>query len=75
MKKSIYQELSRRQKQLGFPGGSDALFGDYSRNDGIDTNGDYLTSLISGFLKAVASFSDAQKRLIYEQLIKSGFTP
>jgi hypothetical protein len=74
MKKSAVQELNRRQKQLGFCGG-DALFGDYPRNDGINPNSDYLTSLISGFLKSVASFSDAQKRLIYEHLVKSGFTP
>lgn len=74
MKKSAVQELNKKQKQLGF-GGGDALFGDYPRCDGIDPNTDYTASLISGFLRAVSSFSDAQKRLIYEQLIKSGFTP
>ena len=74
MKKSAVQELSKKRKQLGFPAG-DALLGDYPRNDGINPNSDYLASLISGFLKSVASFSDAQKRLIYEQLIKSGFQP
>jgi hypothetical protein len=74
MKKSAVQELSKKQKQFGFPAG-DALFGDCPRCDGINPNSDYLASLISGFLKSVASFSDAQKRLIYEHLIKSGFTP
>lgn len=74
MKQSVNQELNKKQKQLGFCSG-DALFDSYSRNDGIDPNSDYLTSLISGFLKSVALFSEAQKRLIYEQLIKSGFTP
>lgn len=74
MKQSVNQELNKKRKQLGLPSG-DALFGDYSRCDGIDPNSDYLTTLISGFLKSIALFSDAQKRLIYEQLIKSGFTP
>jgi hypothetical protein len=72
--KSVNQELNKKQKRLGFLSG-DALFGDYPGNDGIDPNTDYTTSLISGFLRPVSSFSDAQKRLIYEQLIKSGFTP
>ncbi|MFO0052548.1 MAG: hypothetical protein ACK53Q_06335 [Dolichospermum sp.] len=74
MKKSVNQELNKRQKQLGFPSG-DALFKDYSRCDGINSNGDYNTSLISGLINALTSFSEPQKRLIYEQLIKSGFTP
>jgi len=74
MKQSVNQELNKKQKQLGFRSG-DALFDSYSRNDGIEPNTDYNTSLISGFLRSVPSFSDAQKRLIYEQLIKSGFTP
>ena len=74
MKQSVNQELDKKRKRLGLPSG-DALFDDYSRCDGIDPNSDYLTTLISGFLKSIASFSDAQKRLIYEQLIKSGFTP
>jgi hypothetical protein len=74
MKKSVYQELNSRQRQLGFPSG-DALFGDYSRCDGINPNTDYNTSLISGVLKALPTFQESQKRLIYEQLIKSGFTP
>jgi len=74
MRKSAIKELNKKQKQFGFPLG-DALFGDYSRCDGINPNSDYQTSLISGVINAVSSFSDAQKRLIYEQLIKSGFTP
>ena len=74
MKQSVNQELNKKQKQLGFLSG-ETLFKDYSRCDGIEPNSDYLTTLISGFLKSVASFSDAQKRLIYEHLIKSGFTP
>ena len=74
MKQSVNQELNKKQKQLGFLSG-ETLFEDYSRCDGIEPNSDYLTTLISGFLKSVASFSDAQKRLIYEHLIKSGFTP
>lgn len=73
MKQSVNQELNKKQKQLGFLSG-ETLFEDYSRCD-VEPNSDYLTTLISGFLKSVASFSDAQKRLIYEQLIKSGFTP
>jgi hypothetical protein len=74
MKQSVNQELNKKRKQLGLPSG-DALFSDYSRCDGIDPNSDYLTTSISGFLESIALFSDAQKRLIYEQLIKSGFTP
>jgi hypothetical protein len=74
MKQSVNQELNKKRKQLGLPSG-DALFSDYSRCDGIDPNSDYLTTSISGFLKSIALFSDPQKRLIYEQLIKSGFTP
>ena len=74
MKQSVNQELNKKRKQLGLPSG-DALFSDYSRCDGIDPNSDYLTTSISGFLKSIALFSDTQKRLIYEQLIKSGFTP
>lgn len=75
MKKSVEQELKKKQRQFGFSTDGDALFEDYSRNDGISPNADYNTSLISGLVKAVWSFSDSQKRLIYEQLIKSGFTP
>lgn len=74
MKQSVNQELRRKQRQLGFLDG-DALFAGYSRNDGINQNSDYNTSLISGLVKSVQSFSDSQKRLVYEQLIKSGFTP
>ncbi len=74
MRKSAIKELNKKQKQLGFPLGN-ALFGDYPRCDGINPNSDYQTSLISGVINEVSSFSDAQKRLIYEQLIKSGFTP
>lgn len=75
MKKSVKQELRKKQRQFGFPTDGDALFADYSRNDGIGDGMDYNESLISGFVKSIWSFSDAQKRLIYEQLIKTGFTP
>jgi hypothetical protein len=74
MKQSVSVQLKNKQRQLGFPAG-DVLFGDYSRCDGIDPNTDYNTSLISGVLKALPTFQESQKRLIYEQLIKSGFTP
>ena len=74
MKKSVVKEINRKQKQLGFSSG-DALFGDYCRHEEVNPKEDYQSSLISGLINAVPSFSNAQKRLIYEQLIKSGFVP
>ncbi|MEH2138595.1 hypothetical protein [Nostoc sp.] len=73
---SAKQEVKEQGRSLGVRTGLQAL-PDIERNDGIPTEMQQqeIEMAIASFLRILPKFSDQQKGLIYEQLVKSGFVP